>query len=96
MFNMFIMKKEILNQYCTWLFDILFELEEKVDSSKYDNFHSRFYGRISELLLDVWINTNNLSYKEVRVIDIEKVNWFKKGFAFLMAKVAKKKYEKSF
>lgn len=96
MFNMFIMKKEILNQYCTWLFDILFELEKKVDSSKYDNFHSRFYGRISELLLDVWINTNKIKYEEVKVIDMQNVNWWKKGFSFLKAKFFGGKYEKSF
>lgn len=96
MFNMFIMKKDVLNDYCSWLFDILFELEKKVDNSKYDAFHKRFYGRVSELLLDVWINTNHLSYKEVRVIDIENVNWFKKGTSFLMAKFTGKKYGKSF
>ena len=62
MFNMFIMKKQILNDYCNWLFDILFELEKRVDNSKYDAFHSRFYGRVSELLLDVWINKNNIKY----------------------------------
>ena len=73
MFNMFIMKKEILNDYCTWLFDILFELEKRTDESKYDNFHARFYGRISELLLDVWINTNALGYKEVKVMDMENI-----------------------
>mgnify|MGYP002546348110 CR=1 FL=1 len=67
-----------LNELCLF---ILFELEKIVPPEKYDNFHARYPGRISELLLDVWINTNNLSYKEVRVIDIEKVNWFKKGFA---------------
>ena len=71
MFNMFIMKKEILNQYCEWLFDILFELEKRVDVSKFDNFHARFYGRISELLLDVWINKNNFKYEEVKVIDMQ-------------------------
>ncbi len=96
MFNMFIMKKEILDEYCTWLFDILFELEKRVDVSKYDAFHARFFGRVSELLLDVWINANNLNYEEIQVIDIEKVNWLKKGTAFLMAKFMKKKYGKSF
>ena len=96
MFNMFIMKKEIFDAYCTWLSDILFDLENRVDVAKYDSFHSRFFGRVSELLLDVWINTNNLNYKEVKVIDIEKVNWFKKGFAFLLAKFTGKKYGKSF
>lgn len=96
MFNMFIMKKEILDKYCTWLFDILFDLEKRVAPSKYDNFHARYLGRISELLLDVWINTNNLSYKEINVIDIEKINWIKKGFSFLGAKFMNKKYKKSF
>lgn len=96
MFNMFIMKKEYLDAYCKWLFDILFELEEKIDVSKYDTFHARFFGRVSELLLDVWINTNNLKYEEVKVMDIQNINWLKKGFSFLRAKFMKKKYEKSF
>ena len=96
MFNMMIMKKDILDGYCKWLFDILFELEKRVDTKDYDVFHSRFYGRISELLLDVYINTNNISYKEVKVIDMQKVNWWKKGTSFLKAKFLGKKYDKSF
>ena len=96
MFNMFVMKKEILDKYCKWLFDILFELESRIDISKYDSFHARFFGRVSELLLDIWINTNNIKYEEVKVINIEKVNWIKKGSAFLIAKFTGRKYEKSF
>lgn len=96
MFNMFIMEKEILNEYCTWLFDILFELEKRTDASKYDSFHARFYGRISELLLDVWINKNQIKYEEVKVMDMQKINWWKKGTSFLRAKFTGKKYEKSF
>ena len=96
LFNMFIMKKEILNEYCTWLFDILFELEKRTDASKYDSFHARFYGRISELLLDVWINKNQIKYEEVKVMDMQKINWWKKGTSFLRAKITGKKYEKSF
>ena len=96
MFNMFIMKKDKLDEYCTWLFDILFELEKIIDISQYDTFHSRFFGRVSELLLDVWLNTKGYTYKEVKVISMEKVNWFKKGTSFLKAKFGKKKYDKSF
>ena len=96
MFNMFIMKKDILNDYCNWLFDILFELENKMSDKQYDSFHARFYGRVSELLLDVYINTNNLQYKEIKFMDMENINWWKKGTSFLKAKFFGKKYEKSF
>ena len=96
MFNMFIMKKEVLDGYCKWLFDILFELEKRIDTKDYSDFHKRFYGRVSELLLDVYINTNNLKYQEVRFMDIDNINWWKKGTSFLKAKLLGKKYEKSF
>lgn len=96
MFNMFVMKKELVNEYCTWLFDILFELEKRCEHLKYDSFHARFYGRVSELLFDVWLNTKQLNYKEVKVENIEKVNWWKKGISFLKAKFKHEKYEKSF
>ena len=96
MFNMFIMKKEILDEYCKWLFEILFELEKRCNPTQYDKFHARYLGRISELLLDVWINTNNVKYEEIKVINMEKTNWLKKGYAFLMSKFTGKKYNKSF
>ena len=96
MFNMFIMKKKYLDSYCEWLFKILFELEKRIDPKQYDSFHARYPGRISELLLDVWINTNKLKYSEVKVIDMQNVNWIKKGTAFLKAKFTGKRYGKSF
>lgn len=96
MFNMLIMKKELLDKYCTWLFDILEELEKRVDASKYDAFHARFFGRVSELLLDVWLRTNKLKSKEIRVVGTESTNWTKKITSFLRAKFKKEKYEKSF
>lgn len=95
MFNMFIMKKEYFDRYSEWLFDILFELEKRVDVKQYEKFHARFFGRVSELLLDIWINTNDLKYEEIRVINMQKVNWFKKGGLFLVAKFTGKKYCKS-
>jgi len=96
MFNIFVMKKNVFDDYCQWLFDILFELEKKVDSSKYSAFHARFFGRVSELLLDVYINCNDIKYKERAVTGTEKSNFFKKAISFLKAKLFKKKYEASF
>lgn len=96
MFNMFIMSKEKLNEYCTWLFDILKDLTERIDPSQYDAFNARFPGRVSELLLDVWLETNCYSYEELPAVSTEPVDWWKKGTGFLMAKFVGKKYTKSF
>ncbi len=96
MFNMFIMRRDILDGYCSWLFDILGELEQRVDASKYDSFHARFYGRISELLLDVYLEKNHLKYKEVGFIYMEKIDKVQKVKDFLLAKFTGRKYGKSF
>lgn len=96
MFNMFIMKKDLAEQYCEWIFSILAELEKKVDVSQYDAFQARLFGRISELLLDVWIERKKLSYKEIPYIHMEYINWIDKGVKFLKAKFNSQKYDKSF
>ena len=95
-FNMFIMKKKYFDEYCEWLFSILFDLEKKMKNNKYDKFHSRFYGRVSERLLDVWLDYHKYKYKEVPFIYMEKINWWKKGTSFLKAKFFGKKYDGSF
>lgn len=92
MFNMFIMKDSYFNEYCEWLFAILFSLEEQLDISNYSAFHQRVFGRISEILLDVWITKNNYSYTEIPVIFMEKQNWTEKIVKFLKAKLIKQKY----
>ncbi len=96
MFNMFIMKKELADKYCEWLFDILFELEKEIETADMTAFEARLFGRVSEMLLDVWINTNNVSYKEIGHIHMEKINWGKKIWSFLSAKFFGRKYSKSF
>lgn len=96
MFNMFIMKKELANEYCEWLFNILGRLEEEVDVAEYDSFQARLYGRVSELLLNVWINNKGLKYKEVPHMHMEKINWINKGSSFIKAKFSCKKFQNSF
>lgn len=103
MFNMMIMKRELFNDYCTWLFDILFELRKRIVMSELSTFQGRYYGRISEIIFNVWINkqiesgvVNQNEVMEIPYVHMEKVNWWKKGTAFLKAKFMGKKYENSF
>lgn len=103
MFNMMIMQKELVDEYCSWLFDILFELRRRIDTADLSAFQSRFYGRISEIIFNVWLDKKVSSgqikpeeIKELPLIYMEKVNWINKGSAFLKAKFFNKKYENSF
>ena len=82
-FNMFVMKKTLLDKYCAWLFDILFELEKRLDISAYSRNDSRVFGFVSERLLDVWINTNKVEYQNTSYVFLESQNWFAKGGRFL-------------
>ena len=99
MFNMFIADKKLVSEYCEWLFNILGILEKNVDTSEYDAFEKRLFGRVSEILFNVWLDYQislGLRIKEVRCIHMEPINWLKKGMSFLNAKFLNKKYNKSF
>ena len=103
MFNMMIMPRYLLDQYCSWLFDILFVLKDTLPMPDLDDFQARFYGRISELLFNVWLEYQIQSgalrrdnIKELPCINMEPVNWWVKGTTFLKAKFFHQKYKKSF
>ena len=96
MFNMFIMKKELADDYFTWLFPILDSMYECMDLSDLTPFEARLFGRVSELLFNVWLDKNNLNIKEVPFMYMENIDLFKKGKSFLMAKFFGKKYGQSF
>lgn len=95
MFNMCIMKRELLDKYCSWLFDILFALEKEIDMKNLSAFDARLYGRVSELLLDVWLRRNHIQYKEIGFVQMGDENWTSKIKGFLGAKFLKHKYSQS-
>lgn len=70
--NMMIAKKDVFDNYCKWLFDILFEVEQKTDLSGYSKEEARIYGYISERLLGVWLEKNNIKTIEYQSINTEK------------------------
>ena len=80
-----------MDQYCEWLYDILFELEKKLDISEYSTNDKRVFGFVSERLLDVWIETNMIKFRDIPYIFLEKENWITKGINFVMRKIEGKK-----
>lgn len=103
MFNMMIMRHDLLDEYCEWLFTVLKEMETRYDSSQLDAFQGRFYGRISEIIFNVWLDHTVQSgrlrrdqIRELPFIYMEPVNWWKKGSSFLKAKLIHRKYDRSF
>ena len=87
MFNMFVMDKRYYDAYCEWMFAILAEIEKNVDISTYSAYEARIYGFVSELMLDIWLEKNQLDYSEQNVSFMEKQNWLKKGSKFLARKI---------
>lgn len=67
--NMFIMPWNLFDQYCSWIFPILYELIDLVDiNEKWDDYSKRVIGFIAERLLTVWLVEKRLSLKELEII----------------------------
>ncbi|WP_302177478.1 DUF4422 domain-containing protein [Megamonas funiformis] len=85
-YNMFAMKKSLFDEYCAWLFDILFTLENRIDISDYDKYNARVFGFLSERLFNVWLEKKSLKVKTIDVVFLEKINWLKKIYKFMKRK----------
>lgn len=66
--NMFIGRYDFVDKYCTWLFDILFEAERRIDITQYSDYQKRVFGFLAERLFNVYVKHNNLKVYE-NVVD---------------------------
>lgn len=94
MFNMFLMKRPLFDEYCSFVFGVLGELEKRIDISGYNKYEARVYGFIGERLLDVFIETKKLRYKELPVMFMERQNWLLKIWNFMKRKLCGGLYAK--
>lgn len=69
--NMFVCRKALFDDYCTWLFSILFELEKRIDISGYNDYQKRVFGFIAERIFRVYVVYNKLRVKERHIINTE-------------------------
>ena len=83
-YNMFYTSKRNVDLYCEWLFNILFDVEQKTDMKGYTEYQRRLYGFLSERLLNVWLCKNaNYKVKYLTVFktdDLNRKNILKKFF----------------
>ena len=66
--NMMIAPKNLFDEYCNWLFDILFEVERRINVESYDGYQRRVFGFLAERLFRVWLLNHPLKIKEENVI----------------------------
>lgn len=62
--NMFIMKRNILNEFCEWIFPVLFAVAEHIGERE-DAYQNRYPGFMSERLLSYYFEHNKDKYKIV-------------------------------
>ena len=65
--NMIVTKKEIFDNYCEWLFDILFTLEDRIDISNRTPKQKRMYGFLAERLLNVYL----WKHRELKICNVK-------------------------
>ena len=75
------MKYDLFIDYCDFLFEVLNRIENRLGDV------DRLYGYIGERLLDVYLNKNNIEYREIKVNNTEPINWVKKIYEFLRRKI---------
>ncbi|XDA98113.1 DUF4422 domain-containing protein [Sulfitobacter sp. LCG007] len=66
--NMFIMRRDLLDAYCTWLFDILERLEATpLDRTAYSPEQGRYIGFVAERLFTVWIEKMRREHPKLKL-----------------------------
>lgn len=83
--NMLIGQKTLIDEYCAWLFPLLFQLEDAIQPEKYEGYQRRLLGFLSERLFNVWIEKNQIVHREVYV------RWAEKNLAQRLHAIASQK-----
>lgn len=85
LYNMFVCKKSLIDEYFAWLFPILFALEKKIPYQDYDAYQKRVFGFMAERLFNVWLHhqRDRLKIKYLPVVNIDGENLLLKGIGLL-------------
>lgn len=77
-YNMLIAKREFFEAYCEWLFDILMNVEQKIDISERNDYQKRVFGFLSERLFMVYVLAKDVKTYECPVMIPEMQTLYKR------------------
>ncbi len=80
-------------EYCEWLFPLMEEIERNTDLTGYNEYQVRLYGFLSEYLLPVWCNHNNIKRAYFKVLGEGVTGYFgllKEGIKNRIVKIIRK------
>ena len=80
--NMFIARREFVDKYCTWLFDVLAKVEERISLDLPKEKRQRLYAYLSEVLLNVYIRKHNLKCKYFCMLKVKEGSIYSVLFRF--------------
>lgn len=69
-YNMFIMRRALFEEYMSWLFLILDEVEKNININK-DPYQARVFGFLSERLFNLFVYHKQLKKKEIPIVFID-------------------------
>lgn len=73
--NMFVMRRDLMERYAAWIFDILAKLETlDLDRSHYSVQQSRYLGFVAERLMTVYVHHLQTTQPDLRVHEVPIVN----------------------
>ncbi len=72
--NIFIMKRELFDHYCGWLFSILEEFDRRADTTGYSTQELRVDGYLAERLLGVYV-THLRSSRSARIAELPRIQF---------------------
>lgn len=80
LYNMFIMKKDIFDNYCEFLFDVIKKVENEIALT------DRIIGYLGERILNVYLYRNDINKHDINIKNMQKIYYFKKIKSFIKRK----------
>lgn len=71
-FNMFIMKKDMFDKYCEWVFPILDKVEKSISVKEKNSYQKRYAGFMSERLFTLYVFYNKFKIYEAGLMFSER------------------------